>query len=401
MWRQRLLRLQNQNDAAALNFDIPMSLIDPRTVTLLAGIMSGLMSLVLYSLKRNYPASIKGLREWSAALLLLFVSGLLFAGRGMLPDYVAISLANFLLWSGVYLTYVGTQRFFGVTPRVGAWMTLITAVLLVSAWFTFVEPSYLVRLHVSNMLMAFMFGVHAWLVFKQGASTFARMLTVGVLLGTSATQLLRFVTSFHLPIGADLLDATPYQQVYITSYTFLILLLSIGMVLMASDRLRTELEHLASHDSLTNALTRRHMDEACQQELERCRRHGLSMALLLMDLDHFKAVNDTYGHQAGDRVLVNFVAKVNALLRRPDQLGRHGGEEFVALLPETSLDEALSVAERIRAVCAMASQEPSCTVSIGVTTNQKDSDTVETLLARADAAMYRAKANGRNRVETS
>jgi diguanylate cyclase (GGDEF)-like protein len=378
-----------------------MNLIDPRTVTLLAGVMSGLMSLVLYSLKRNYPASIKGLREWSAALLVLFVAGLLFAGRGKLPDYVAISLANFLLWSGVYLTYVGSQRFFGVRPRVGPWMALITGVLLFSVWFTFIEPSYLVRLRVSNMLMAYLFGVHAWLVFMQGPTTFARMLTVGVLAATSATQLLRFVTSFNLPVGADLLDATPYQQVYISSYTFLILLLSIGLVLMASDRLRAELEHLATHDSLTNALTRRHMNEACQKELERCRRHGRSMALLIMDLDHFKEVNDTYGHQAGDRVLVNFVAKVNTMLRQPDQLGRFGGEEFVLLLPETSREEAISVADRIRAACALTDSGPSCTVSIGITTHQQDTDTVDTLLARADAALYRAKTNGRNRVETA
>jgi len=378
-----------------------MNLIDLRTVLLLSGVMSGLMSLVLYSLKRNYPASIKGLGEWSAALLVLFVSGLLFTGRGKLPDYASITFSNFLLWSGIYLTYVGTQRFFGVTPRVRPWMALITGVLLVSVWFTFVEPSYLVRLVASNMLMACLFGVHAWLIFKQGSTTFARMLTVGVLVGNTVIQLMRLVTSFHLPMGADFLDAAPYQLIYLTSYAFLTLLLSIGMVLMASDRLRTELEHLATHDSLTNALTRRHMDEACEKELERCRRHGRSMALLMMDLDHFKAVNDTYGHQAGDQILINLVVKVNALLRQPDHLGRYGGEEFLVLLPETSLEEAVTVAERIRAVCALAGQEPSCTVSIGVTSKQQDSDTVDTLMTRADAAMYRAKANGRNRVETA
>ena len=121
----------------------------------------------------------------------------------------------------------------------------------------------------------------------------------------------------------------------------------------------------------------------------------------MMDLDHFKTVNDNYGHQAGDRVLVSFVAQVNALLRGPDQLGRFGGEEFMALLPDTSLDEAISVAERIRAACKLVGNEPSCTVSIGITTNRQDTDTLDTLLARADAAMYRAKANGRNRVETA
>src|SRR5665647_776479 len=90
-------------------------------------------------------------------------------------------------------------------------------------------------------------------------------------------------------------------------------------------------------------------------------------ALLMMDLDHFKEVNDTYGHQAGDQVLINLVAKVNAVLRQPDHLGRYGGEEFVALLPETSLEEAVSVAERIRAVCASSRpSEPSGLVLLSI-----------------------------------
>lgn len=171
------------------------------------------------------------------------------------------------------------------------------------------------------------------------------------------------------------------------------------MVLLAAERLHTEVAYLASHDSLTNALTRRHMNEVCARELVRSQRNGQSMALLIMDLDHFKAVNDTYGHQRGDQVLVDFVSKVNGLLRRPDQLARFGGEEFVALLPETSLQEALLVAERIREACAQPGTDPRCTVSVGVTTNLTANDSVDSLMARADAAMYRAKAKGRNRVE--
>lgn len=93
-----------------------MSLIDPRTAMLLAGVMSGLMSLVLYALKRNYPASIKGLGEWSAALLVLFVGGLLVSARGALPDFITISISAFLLWSGLYLAYFGSQRFLASHP---------------------------------------------------------------------------------------------------------------------------------------------------------------------------------------------------------------------------------------------------------------------------------------------
>lgn len=380
-----------------------MSVIDPRTILLLTGIMGGLMSLVLYALKRNYPASIKGLGEWSAALLLLFVGGMLVAGRGKLPNFVSISVSSFLLWCGLYLAYVGTQRFFGVRPRIGPWMTLITGLALVQVWFTLIEPSYHMRLMLTTVVTAGLSGVHAWRVAKQGSLTFSRGLAVGVLVFLLAAQVMRLVTSFTMPmaLNAEFFDTSVIQLIYITSFAFSILLFSISTVLMATDRLRIELQHLANHDSLTNALTRRRLDDACRSELERCRRHGRSMALLIMDLDHFKMVNDTFGHQAGDQTLINFVSRVNALLRGPDQLGRFGGEEFVALLPDTTLDEALLVAERIRDACVLADQAPACTVSIGVTTNRKDNDTVDTLLARADAALYRAKARGRNRIETA
>ncbi len=378
-----------------------MSLIDPRTVILLGGVMSGLMSLVLYSLKRSYPASIKGLGEWSAALLTVFVGSVLATGHGKLPDWVTVTLARFLIATGLYLAYAGSQRFFDLTPRMAPWLALITGVTLVQAWFTFVDPSYHVRLMLANGLAGSLFAAHAYLLLKQGSPTFGRMLTLGVLVAMLTIQLMRLVSAFIWPPGNDIFETSPQHVIYVTSFVFCILLFSISTVLMATERLRTELEHLATHDSLTSALTRRHMNEACQQELKRCRRHGHSMALLMIDMDHFKAVNDTYGHQTGDQVLINFVVKVNALLRQPDQLGRFGGEEFVLLLPETSLEEAGFVAERIRAVCALAGQEPSCTVSIGVTSKQQDSDTVDTLMTRADAAMYRAKANGRNRVETA
>jgi diguanylate cyclase (GGDEF)-like protein len=118
-----------------------------------------------------------------------------------------------------------------------------------------------------------------------------------------------------------------------------------------------------------------------------------------MDLDGFKLINDSLGHAAGDQVLVQFVAAVGRHLRKQDQLGRMGGEEFVLLLPETTLEEATLVAERIR-TATQAIQEPCAfTVSIGVAQLFQGEAALETLMERADAAMYRAKARGRNRVE--
>ncbi len=376
-----------------------MRLIDPHTVFLLTGVMSGLMALVLLSIKRSYPVSIKGLNEWSLSLVVLFFGGVLASISASLSEGVVAVVPNLLIWTGTYLAYMGSQRFFGVTPNYKPWAALILAATAFAFWYGVVEPSYVMRLRASNVLMTCLVAVHAWLIYKQGLRSFAKVLAKATLTFIAVAQVMRFVTTFIYPVGPNIGDVRPEHLIFVTSFAFSILLISISMILMATDKLRTELEHLASHDSLTNALTRRHMNEACEQELQRCRRNGRSMAVLVMDLDHFKAINDTHGHQAGDQVLVNFVSKVNRLLRQMDQLARFGGEEFVALLPETSLDEAVLVANRIRAISTVSDQGPSCSVSIGVTTNLANNDTVDSLLARADRAMYRAKANGRNRVE--
>ncbi len=122
------------------------------------------------------------------------------------------------------------------------------------------------------------------------------------------------------------------------------------------------------------------------------------MSILLIDIDHFKSINDKLGHQAGDRALVQFVGAVTTLLRRADAIGRLGGEEFVVVLPETPTEVARVVAERIRdKVAGLSSPEP-FTVSIGVTTNASQEDTVDALISRADHAMYQAKERGRDQV---
>lgn len=375
--------------------------VDPRTVILLAGVMSSFMALVMFSLDRSYPSTIKGLREWGVALLLVALGSGLAFGFGYFPDALAITLPRILFPTGLFLTYVGAQRFFGEKPRYLPWVALILVTTAVQMWFTFVAPDYSVRLRLAGALSVCLFVAFIRLVRRQGVNSFAKLLTMGVLLSMCAIVAARLVSALIWPVGANIYDATPQHMLYLSALSVFTLLLSVSMTLLAAERVHTEVAYLASHDSLTNALTRRHMNAVCAMELERSQRHGHSMALLVMDLDHFKAVNDTYGHQRGDRVLVDFVHKVNVLLRRPDQLGRFGGEEFLVLLPETSLPEALAVAERIRSACDTEDAQPHRTVSIGVATNSQGNDTVDSMIARADAAMYRAKTKGRNRVETA
>ncbi len=376
-----------------------MGAVDPRTVVLLTGIMGGLMSLVMYFLRRNYPASIKGLGEWALGLFLLLFAGVFAATRGAVPDLLSVAVPNLLITTGTYLLLVGSQRFYGQRPMLRLHAALIGLLNLVLIWFLVVSPIYQVRLLLVTIMLFYLFSSHARLMLRHGNGSFSSRFVTTVLVLATLSQVGRMVTALTMPISGGLIDTSPQNLVYITVYPFILLLLAIGLVLLATDRLRGELEHLATHDPLTNALTRRHMNQALEQELERSRRHGRPMAILGMDLDHFKAINDAHGHQAGDQVLIRFVDRVNAQLRIGDQLSRFGGEEFVVLLPETDLPEALLVAERIRAACETDPAKPNCTVSIGATIYQGETDTVDKLLARADAAMYRAKAAGRNRVE--
>ena len=381
-----------------MNTGSPVPFVDPRTIVLLTGVMGGLMAVVLYFLQRNYPPSVKGLQYWTAGTATLFAAGLTAATRGLTPDLMSITLANLLVFSGVYLQLVGSEHFFGQQPRYWPRYSLIGALVLVSGWFTVIDPQYMPRLMISIFIMSWLFSAHALLILRHGGRTFAYRFALFVLVCALLSQVMRFATAWFLPTGTGILDTTPQNLIYIISYPFLMLLLAISLVLMATDRVRAEFEHLASHDSLTNALTRRNLTDVCQQELERCKRHGRSMSILLIDIDHFKSVNDNFGHQAGDRVLVQFVSAVTTLLRRADAIGRLGGEEFVVVLPETPTEVALVVAERIRAKIRELDDPGRFTVSIGVATNWPGTDSVDGLMARADRAMYRAKEQGRDRV---
>lgn len=371
--------------------------LDVRSVILVAGVLSLLMAMVLFFLRRSFPPSIRGLGEWAAAPAIIFVATLLFGARGAIPDLFSVIVANMLLLGGAVLMYFGSQRFFNLAPSLRLWSGLLVLALLALSWFALVEPHYGVRVAIVGGLMSLLALAHARLILHHGPRVFSSYFAGGAQLLLALSQAMRGLSAFGLAAGDRIFDnSLPTQTAYVALNAFTILMTTIGMVLMATDRLRAEIEYLASHDTLTGALSRRVLIDACEQELERCRRKGRSMSLLMIDLDNFKAINDAHGHLVGDRVLVDFTGRAKAALRRPDRFGRFGGEEFVALLPETSLDAALVVAERIRADVANSTAAQGYTVSIGVAGSHADDTTVDAILSRADTAMYAAKAAGRN-----
>lgn len=183
---------------------------------------------------------------------------------------------------------------------------------------------------------------------------------------------------------------------------------SLGTIWTAVDitekrRAEEKLIELATTDALTGLPNRRVFMEAGERELSIHKRHDRPLSILMIDMDHFKAINDTFGHSAGDKALVYFAETTSALLRTEDVIGRIGGEEFAVVLPDTKLDKAYSAAERIRKTIEQKhydpeSDIPAFTISIGAA-EAGDADTIDEILQKTDEALYTAKNNGRNRVE--
>ncbi|WP_231849008.1 sensor domain-containing diguanylate cyclase [Paramagnetospirillum magneticum] len=190
-------------------------------------------------------------------------------------------------------------------------------------------------------------------------------------------------------------------------FLLLVALATLGLrSYLTTVRQREELRRQADTDPLTGVPNRRHLMSVAEHELARTLRYGGALALFMVDIDHFKAINDTWGHPTGDRVIQVLAAAMAASAREQDTAGRLGGEEFAAVLPETDLEGAAIMAERLReAVEAITSalddqgQPVRFTVSIGVAAIQLGDGSVEDILGRADRALYAAKHGGRNRVE--
>lgn len=204
----------------------------------------------------------------------------------------------------------------------------------------------------------------------------------------------------HGDLGGD--PTTPLALLLRCCVTFI---LTMGYLWMLGRRLETRLNRLARQDPLTRVANRRALSEAGQKAMGRARRQGTPLAVLMIDVDHFKAVNDRWGHGTGDRLLTAVAGAIGGALRSSDLLGRVGGEEFAVLLPEAGMDAATGVAERIRktveALVVDSDQGPvTCTISAGVA--QFDTQPHwDRLIDDADRALYRAKTGGRNRVETA
>jgi len=233
---------------------------------------------------------------------------------------------------------------------------------------------------------------------------------MGVLVLIGANMLLR---SLDIPSGTPTADGELLRQRLREAMFFVALL--VASLILATGAFATALARLgerargdARREGLTGCYNRRAYYEFFKRESERSRRLGQGISVVLLDVDHFKSINDRHGHEVGDEVLPQFAGRVREAMRDTDLLFRWGGEEFVVLLPHTGPAEARPMAERIRATVAgrpfqgRGTHPPlSITVSIGIAGSIDHQESADAMIARADAACYRAKGQGRDRIASS
>ncbi|QOY92815.1 GGDEF domain-containing protein [Massilia sp. UMI-21] len=361
------------------------------------------MLLVLSSLAGSKVA---GLTEWRQANGLAVIALLMFAARGAAPELLSIEVANGLFLMTISLMYAGFRRYCG---RPVPWRLLAAGSLAAFCgvvWFHRVHDSLPLRVvAMSAYHAAICFAIRASLPGVADGrlrypSAFTR--TAALLLGLA--HLVRggfYAFDAYDPVA--LLAPDTANLVFFAIGTLALPALSLGAVMLANARILSETAYAAEHDHLTGAPSRRAFFDIAERELARARRHGSGLGLLLLDADHFKRINDTYGHGVGDEVLRDLVRRTQDVIRKIDYCARLGGEEFGVLLPDANYQTAEAVAERLRAALdRSAARRPddagvAYTVSIGLAMLERGED-IAGLMRRADAALYQAKAEGRNRV---
>lgn len=355
---------------------------------------------VLY---RTYPKTILGLREWLWASLMATATAFLLLGRDVLPDWLSIIVGNLTLILTSILMYLGLRRYVGGSDKTPTLWIVSSLVLYVLwfGWFTYVEPQVVMRVAAMCVYTIVVSILSLRLLFFRVSNTAGRNVmaaAMGLIVLTRLYRLLALLIENHT--AADLLQPSAPQMVLLGAAVVTIPLLTIGSIMLASERLRERLEYMSRYDELTGCLNKATGVLEAEREIARARRRKQPLSLMIIDIDHFKQINDTAGHLAGDRVLCDFANRVQKVLRQTDQFSRFGGDEFVVVLPDTDLDQARRAGERIHAAGREQGAE-GWTCSIGLTQWGGESESLDTLLSRADTGLYKAKDLGRNQTQTA
>lgn len=391
-------------------------LLDLKSVMLVSVLLGVLISGALFAARSYAHGEARlSVTVWAMGMLSLPVGWVLILMRGVIPDVVSVPVGNaFSVLS--YALFVHATRI--LARRAGVPWLAYGLVLLLLIGLT-VDVLWLhaprARLVGLSAVIAALLAYCTWEVIAgkwresgAGAQLTAAAFGLGALI-----LLVRIASELLFPdINHKAFDATPMQTVVYLYAAFGPVIASFGYVLMNNERIADELRVMAATDPLTGLFNRRPFEQLGEKLVADAVRKGRPLTLLMLDADHFKTINDSFGHGVGDTVLKQLAATLLEQLRSADLVGRLGGEEFAALLPDTAAAPALQVAERLRAsVEDMTIQALGMPVMVRVSIGAAALDRIDVvssdpaalfaeLLRSADLAMYAAKRDGRNRVST-
>lgn len=377
---------------------------NPYVVAAVIGANSLAIALSVLFSAASYPAAIaRSLKLFGAGKLASAVGFALVALRGELSPLWSVAMGNTLAIGGFSANLLALWTLQGRPWRLAPPCGAVVATLIVSVWFSMVEYDLrALRLTTSAIMFAICLYLGTELL-RHRSDGRAHILGGWLSLIMAVATAMRFVGALsadHAPghlLALDWAERAFLVLVYVAAT-----MSALNFCLISNDAFNGELRRLASSDPLTGLPNRRRLVERGEEEIRRARRYRRPLAALVMDLDHFKSINDLYGHVGGDAALKATAAACRKTLRDVDMFGRLGGEEFVAVLPETSLDEAAAAGERLRSALACLivdeTNDLRLTASFGAAV-LRNGENFTDLLARADAAMYCAKRAGRDRVE--
>jgi len=388
---------------------MPIALnLDPRTAILIATLMMLLNGGVLGFMHRELAEDVRpSAMNWRVGTLLQAVACVLLAIQNLLPLALALPLANGCLLLGLYANLRSVCLFCNQRIPSLFLMPVLFATLSVY-WFTAISPNLSARIVIVSLAMAILLVASARYlhVFSKREASASRSVLAVIFLLVGLFMLFRSVYFLLVPSSSEnMLD----QASWLNAVTPLVVAIlpvigTTAYLLMCSDRLRRQWELAASTDYLTGLANRRTVSLAGERAFHSALRQGRAMSVAVIDVDHFKGVNDRYGHDIGDLALKHIASTLEKTDRKNDLVGRHGGEEFVVLFDQANGDQSVAAAERLRAgvqesILVVDKQSIPMTVSIGLATYQDSDRSFNDLLRRADQALYAAKKNGRNRVE--
>jgi len=379
-----------------------MELHTPTLALVAVSIAAILGLLLLLAWRRDQSTS--ALLSWGIGYLALGCSFALLSARGAIPNVLSIEIANAVVLVSYSFLLAGARAFHGRETPVT--MSLIAPLIWLTAMrFPSVAADVNQRVVVMSILQCALISLVTYEFWRGRAEALLSRWPAIALLGFHAVMLnIRLVFVLVSPVLSDQ-EFLVHRGFAVMAFGTVLYTITFAFLLLSMTKERSEQRHkiAASVDPLTGLANRRAFMNDAETMIARCSSRGEPIALLLADLDHFKRINDVFGHPVGDRVLKVFADTLNTCVERDDLVGRLGGEEFAILLAGKSEVAAAAVAQRVRSTFAeraaeLDGQATAATASIGVAATRIGAHDLTGLLIRADNALYRAKAKGRNRV---